>query len=79
MMLRFTNTKDYSIGAKIAPIALNVSSEYAMRLVEKLSQTLFINANICLSGLRYLVEACDAVGRDAYVYQEQMEKLIGAS
>lgn len=76
MMLRFTNTRDYSIGAKTAPIALNVSFRHVMRLVEKLS---LINVNIGLSGLRYLVEACDTVGRDAYIYQEQMDKLIGAS
>ena len=51
----------------------------AMLLVGNVSLTSLIDWIIGTSGLRYLVEACDTVGRDSYVYQEQMDTLLSAA
>jgi hypothetical protein len=39
---------------------------------------LLIDWTIGNIGLRYLVEACNTVGRDSYTYQEKLDKLLSA-
>lgn len=80
MLLHFLSMRDFFFNAKSIHSASTVS-HFRLKLGILFDKGPPHNINcyaFVYSGLHFIVEVCKVIGRDSYVYQEELKKLLGA-